>query len=254
MENTLPKIPKYLQIYQQIKRDIDSNKYGPDSRFPSENDLMVRFNASRTTIRHATKLLQDDGLIKSCRGRGTEILSTLQARNISRGKRQSEVYRVDFNFLGASIQDSSSSEPLIDVVPAQCAVAEALDIPPKSDVYRIRWLHFINDLPYLYLINFVRMDMAPDLPEHIHGMLSLYPILSEYYGMNFTLGEETVEPTVADFISARLLEVEIGTPLLLLRRSSLCDQGPLEYSLSTIRPDLLQINLQLRNTSPDVIV
>lgn len=247
MENLASKhMPKYYQIYQQLKQNIFANQYETDGRFPSESELMEQFKVSRTTARRAMDLLREEGIIESRQGYGTEILTKYRIQNRGQSNRITSVEHAEFNFMTPSVESTKHSETLVDIVPADAETAKALEIEPNSNVYRLRWLHFVNDDPYLYLTNFMRMDMAPDFPDHAAGMTSLYLVMNKAYGYNFTNAKETITPIVADFISARLLEVPVGTPLLLLCRTALCDQGPLEFSRSIIRPDLMQITLFIK--------
>jgi GntR family transcriptional regulator, galactonate operon transcriptional repressor len=53
--------------------DIVGGVYPPGSTLPTESDLCDRFNVSRTVVRESVKLLQDKGLVRIVRGKGTEI-------------------------------------------------------------------------------------------------------------------------------------------------------------------------------------
>lgn len=232
--------------HQQLKMNVFTSHYEEDGRFPSESELMEQFQVSRTTIRRAMDLLRDEGIVESRKGHGTDVLTSHRIYNRGQSNRITNVHHAEFRFMVDPVESTKHTETLVDIVSADDKTAQALQVTPATNVYRIRWLHFANDMPYLYLTNFIRMDFAPSFPEHVKGMTSLYRVLSENYGLIFTEAEETIEPIVADFISARLLEVPVGTPLLLLCRSALCNEGPLEYSQSIIRPDMMQIALALR--------
>jgi DNA-binding GntR family transcriptional regulator len=57
--------------------------------------------------------------------------------------------------------------------------------------------------------------------------------------------EETVSAALAGFVEAQLLRVEVNQPLIVLRRMSIGDRGPLEYCETTVRPDLFQLVITL---------
>ena len=69
------KQPKYRQVADVLRREIDNGTYAPGSRLPSENDLQQRFDASRNTIRSGLSLLVSEGLISSSQGLGYEVKS-----------------------------------------------------------------------------------------------------------------------------------------------------------------------------------
>ena len=243
-DNDGKSIPKYMQIHQKLKLEIYTHKYDEPGSFPAENVLMEENGASRTTVRKALELLKEEGLIRATPGHGTDILDNFVDvhENYGKATQLTSIVGVTFDFV-PKVENITHSDTLVDTIPCGPEAAEALEVDEGTNIYRIRWLHMINNVPYLYLTNYLRMDMAPALPDKVKNLISLYPVLEKEYGLKVTRGEETITPTAADFISARLLDVEAGTPLTLLRRRAYCEKGPLEYSKSLIRPDLMQIKL-----------
>src|SRR5699024_2828881 len=67
-------IPKYKQIYEDIKQSINE-KYEVGDRLPSEVDLINKYKVSRSTLRRSLKLLADDGLILIKHGKGMFVKS-----------------------------------------------------------------------------------------------------------------------------------------------------------------------------------
>lgn len=242
-------MPKYIDIYQQIKTDYITNSTDDDNRFPSEFELMEKYNSSRTTVRRAMQMLRDQGIIVSQRGRGTEIVTNFKSDSRKgQGARVSEISDVKFNFVSSPSPVLSSSEPLVDIVPADAEEAEALKVEIGEGIYRVRWLHFADGVPYLYLTNFIRLDFAPDLQLYTSHLTALYPLLEKHWGLVFSDADEIFMPAVSDFISSRLLEIPEGTPIMLLKRTAQCQKGPLEFSRSLLRSDLIQISAHLVNT------
>jgi hypothetical protein len=68
--------PKYREISERLGRDILGGKYQPSQRFPSEAALVRRFGASRITVGHALRELQQQGLIDRVAGSGTFVRGT----------------------------------------------------------------------------------------------------------------------------------------------------------------------------------
>ena len=66
-------IPRYREISEQLARDIAAGKYQTDRKFPSEALLVKRFGASRITVGHAVRELQERGLIDRIPGSGTYL-------------------------------------------------------------------------------------------------------------------------------------------------------------------------------------
>lgn len=65
---------RYVTVYNKLFKMINEGFFPEDSRLPSEPELAKELGISRTTLRQALALLQDDGLIKNIRGKGNFII------------------------------------------------------------------------------------------------------------------------------------------------------------------------------------
>jgi GntR family transcriptional regulator len=68
-------LPLYQQLAEQLSRDISSGSFAPGARLPSEPELARRHRIGRPTVRQATELLVQRGLIERRRGSGTFVRS-----------------------------------------------------------------------------------------------------------------------------------------------------------------------------------
>ena len=50
-----------LQVRDAIRTYLDEDRLGPGARLPSGGELAVRFEVSRSTLREAMRLLEQDG-------------------------------------------------------------------------------------------------------------------------------------------------------------------------------------------------
>ena len=66
-------IPKYLQIRDFIKEQIDQQLWKEGDLIPTERSLMKRFEVSRVTIRKAIDLLEADHYVTRKAGYGTTV-------------------------------------------------------------------------------------------------------------------------------------------------------------------------------------
>lgn len=69
-------ISKSQQIFETLRREILSGKFSDVNRFSSEQQLVRRFHASRTTIRLALSQLKDEGILETRNGSGTYLSAT----------------------------------------------------------------------------------------------------------------------------------------------------------------------------------
>jgi GntR family transcriptional regulator len=70
-----PNAPKlvYVQVADHIAARINAGDLAPGARLPAERDLAADYGVAYDTIRRATALLRDRGLILTIVGRGTFV-------------------------------------------------------------------------------------------------------------------------------------------------------------------------------------
>jgi len=65
--------PKYLQVADTLRKEIARGVFRDGQTLMTEEELRVRFDVSRQTVRQAIALLEDDGLVDRRRGSGTYV-------------------------------------------------------------------------------------------------------------------------------------------------------------------------------------
>ena len=73
---------KFITVYNQLFKMINEGDFPEGSRLPSEPDLSKLLGVSRTTLRQALELLQDDGVVKNIRGKGNFIIKAQKEKPI----------------------------------------------------------------------------------------------------------------------------------------------------------------------------
>ena len=67
--------PKFLTIYNTLYEEIQMGKFPGGESLPTEKVLCKSFGVSRMTLRQAIKLLTEDGVVESIRGKGHFVVS-----------------------------------------------------------------------------------------------------------------------------------------------------------------------------------
>lgn len=65
--------PKYQLLQEWLKERIISGEYRENGQIPTEAELAEQFQYSRQTIRQAIRALENEGLVRRIRGRGTFV-------------------------------------------------------------------------------------------------------------------------------------------------------------------------------------
>ena len=101
----LQRFPLRVKVYNQIAEAVRNGRYGVGSQLPSEPDLCEALGVSRTVLREALVLLEEDGLLVLKRGIGRFVaknrpttglkrLAPMEAMLSAAGHQRVEVHRV----------------------------------------------------------------------------------------------------------------------------------------------------------------
>ncbi len=131
-------------------------------------------------------------------------------------------------------------------MPASEAVAIALGIAEGDDVNQIRRLRIGDDEPMGVQTAHVRIDRAPDLHIADQDDASLYERLRTVYGIVPREAIEVYRVGSAGPDDAAILEIEAGTPVFIVERTTHDHEGPYEFTVSTMRGDKYEIRSTLR--------
>jgi GntR family transcriptional regulator of arabinose operon len=72
---------KYMDILEKIQEDINSGRYKPGQRLPSETELVRRYGASRMTVFRSMHALQTMGLVVRRVGSGTFVAQSSNSKS-----------------------------------------------------------------------------------------------------------------------------------------------------------------------------
>lgn len=65
--------PPYRQIAEIMKRRIGTGEYQPDTRIPTESEIVGEFEVARSTARRAVAVLREEGLVYTVPNRGSYV-------------------------------------------------------------------------------------------------------------------------------------------------------------------------------------
>ncbi len=65
--------PLYMQLYRQLRAEIEAGSLQMGRQLPSERELAASYGISRPTARKALALLKQDGIISAHHGRGSFV-------------------------------------------------------------------------------------------------------------------------------------------------------------------------------------
>ncbi|GAA1343236.1 GntR family transcriptional regulator [Arthrobacter roseus] len=231
--------PKYYVLKEELRLLVGESE--PGAPLPPERALAVRYATSRTTVRQAIAELVAEGVLNRTQGKGTFIAAPhpTYVRQLTSFSEDAVVQNLE----------SSSRIVSVDSVPADALQATQLDVSPGSLLTRVERVRLINGEPLAHEIAHIPGDL-PHIRERLDEYGSLYSTLSRCYSIEIAVAEDTVATRVAGPDEARLLEIEVGAPLLMIHRLGLdADSRPVEWTKSVFRGDRFHYFARMDRTS-----
>lgn len=212
----LQRTPLYRQIADHLADRILCGKFVEGCPLPNEYALSCEFGVSIGTVRSAIQTLVDENLVVRQQGRGTFVTD-----NRWLGTRQKAVH-IRF---GESAEFGRWLYRELDYakIEASPRVAADLELRPGEPVHYFRRLRFTeNKSDTILETGFVPIQIFPILNWSEHGRRDA---LSNAKNDNILIGpvERKVNACCPTEEEAHLLEVELNTPLLRIRRR-ICDR------------------------------
>jgi GntR family transcriptional regulator len=219
---------------QEIRSAIAGGVYRPGAQLPAESALVEMLGVSRTVVREALRLLEDDGLITRRHGIGTFV------------RRHTILQNLNFNFGTTEMIRSAGMTPgtaSVDVHRSAAAadVAEALNLPVGAPVVVIERIRTADHKPVVYSLDYLPQALIGEAdpaslwtPEDV----SLYHLLQTGYGQVIEYGVVRILPITAAPDVAEKLRVPAGSVLLYLLQTDYSPSDePLLYSCEYHLPD-----------------
>lgn len=219
--------PKYHLVMEQIIDLIAELE--PGSPMPTERELAVTLATSRTTLRQALAALAADGRIARTQGSGTFVAEPDRVY-----VHQMTSYSEDLRAQG---RVPSSVVLEVSRGPSRPDVATALEIGAGAQVHRVERLRLVDGEPLALEVAHLPGSL-PRLRAELDRHGSLYDTLREAYGVSLARAEDVVETGLATPREAEVLGVDVGAPMLVIRRTAHdADGRPVEYTRSVFRGD-----------------
>lgn len=231
--------PLYHQIYVLLRQQILAGVYGEEAQVPTEAELGAKFHVSRITAKRALDELAAEGLVVRQRGRGTRVSGPLPAPPVS-----ANITGLLENLLMMGLK---TDVEILDFgyVPAPPDVAQALHLPPGTEVQRAVRVRSHDGVPLTFTTSHVPAEIGR---AYTRKDLASKPLLAllERAGCLIGSAEQTITATLADTMVAPQLGVRIGSPLLTMTRI-VYDQNerPVEHIQIHYRPDRYNYRMKL---------
>jgi GntR family transcriptional regulator len=202
-------LPLYHQLAEDLLAQIRGGSYSAGEKLPSENELAERYGVGRPTVRQATDVLVQRGLLTRRRGSGTFV-------------RQVPAQVDLFSLAGTLVsfdRGGLDSRSKLLTKPTQRTVSDRA--------------HPMNGRPSAYVARMSEVDSVQVLLEEIDFDLRYFPgftalplqdrslseVVLQHYRMRPQSADQSFRVTLLDAERAQLFGLPVETPLLQVDRT-----------------------------------
>lgn len=207
----MERLPRYREIYELLRRQIEEGVFRKGDLLPSENELCAVHGLTRPTVRKALEILLHEGFIQKKQGLG----SIVQGKPIGIGI-------LSFTGTTSAIGQQNLKTRIIvkpELRPWDHALSfELTDTEKEVGCIYMERLRLVNGKPIFYDITLIPNINMPRFTAHKFEDRSLFDILRRDYRIQVTGGEQKIMAIGANPLLRRYLSVPAGHPILQLDR------------------------------------
>jgi GntR family transcriptional regulator len=232
-------LPLYAHVEQALIARISDGSLSPGTRLPSEDCLVQEYAVSRTTIRAAVQSLIQRGLVEIQRGKGTFV--TLP--KITQELTELTGFVEDMQTLGRK-----ATAKVLDqqVVTATVVVARQLALPQGSRVVRIQRVRLADGNPLSFDETYLPKELGRKITTNNLETEPIFSLLEHKYNTPLVEAEYRLEASCADSAVATALNIDIGSPIFLIERTSYSlGHRPVDYEKLHYRGDQIRFVTRL---------
>jgi len=212
MKLTKGPIPLYYQLERALRKRILSDRKSGIQAFPNERQLCEEYGVSRATVRQALMILERDGLLIREQGRGTFI--TEQDRRddlfVAYG------FMDDLFLFGSKTTLELHAKKLVN---PDAQLAEDLHLDEGDEVYYFEGLRSFDESQYSGMFRaWVPKEIGEKISLANFSSPFLIAAVEEASLQRITRAHQIISATVATSHHASVMSVEVGHPILVLKR------------------------------------
>jgi GntR family transcriptional regulator len=200
-------VPLYQHVYDTIIARIVSGELAPGAMLPSEIDLGRELNVSQGTARKALSALEQRGILQRRQGRGTFVAITTPES-------------AHFHFFRLRRADGSEATPSLESesITRRKAKAEEKAAFGEQEVFEIVRGRSIDGKTMVREVLSLPTVLFPGLSDRKPLPNSLYALYQQSYGIVIAEADERLNAVLASEEDAAIMNVEVGSPLIEVRR------------------------------------
>ncbi len=234
--------PLWAQVHADLLSRLTAGEFSEG--FPGEAHLRQEYGVSRHTVREALRRIREAGLVRSGRGRPSEVVATAIEQPL--GSIYSLFHEIEARGM---VQKSLVLACTLVVEPE---VAPDLEVAPETQLFALERVRLAGGEPLAHDCVWLPSEIGAPLLHTDFGHTALYDELDRRHRPRPDGGCERIMATNLSQPQADHLGVTVGTAALVIERTGLYRGRPIERRRTTIRADRFTLLMSWTSKGYDV--
>ncbi|MEE6715310.1 GntR family transcriptional regulator [Schleiferilactobacillus harbinensis] len=215
--------PVYIQIHNQLKRDVEAGKWKVGDRIPAERELALQFDVSRMTLRQAIQTLVDEGILERRVGSGTYVANQKVQEAASGVTSFTDIMKRQGK------KPSSKTISYHFATPSLSEIEKLHLAGDAPEVLRMERIRYADGVPISFEVASIPADIVQGLTK-AEVTDSFYHALETKGGYELGGAQQTVSAETASERISEYLDIKRGEAILKMRQITFLQDGrPFEY-------------------------
>lgn len=229
---------RYLDIADDLRSRLNAGEF-TNGRLPSEADLSDTYDASRVTVRKALEALRSEGLIAAQQGLGWFASGDPLRQRLGR------LGTIESQLEASGVVSERKVIELRSVV----APARVRDVLNAERVVRLLRMNLADGRPFALVTVWCPEDLGGSFTRAQLTEYSFHDLLAVPLGH----GVQTIAAAPATTRQAELLEVDVGAPMLVCRRTTYStDERAVLFATHVFPGSLTEFSVDLPRTDSSI--
>lgn len=242
---TSPGQPLRVAVYSRISRGIRTGILPTGEILPRETELCISLGVSRTVVREALMLLEEDGLIVTRRGVGRFVAESIPHEGLDAFQPLENLFDEEGSTIQVRVLEFSKQS-------ATDFVSDLLGLDTTAEFW-FRESVIVRDgrpaalvqeyMPTERYLTPISAPVARELADAAREDATLLAALTGRVGGVFTAGVCRIAASLAGPTRASHLDIKAGDPLLVLTQTAEIEGAPAYISKSAIPPTFAHLTV-----------
>lgn len=208
---------KYKTIVKDIEDELQSGKYDNNRKLPTEEELMTKYDVSRTTIRKSIGVLVSKGYVYQVQGSGVfvresalhDYLSLENLKGLTR----------DF-----PNKDIKSKLIKLEIVESDRELSEKMKCDIGTNLYFVERVRYVNNEPFVIEHSYFNKDIIPYINKEIADK-SIYSYILNDLKLSIGFADKVIYADKLSLESAEILGLNENDPALIIENTVFLSNG-----------------------------